>query len=249
MTDPASELFRAQRVLCVQPHYDDNDIGAGGTLAALAAAGATLEYLTVTDDLLGVLDPELSDADARHNLKAEQQKAGREIGVQRQHWFGYPDAGRYDEYELRSRIIQHIRASSPDYLFSVDPWLPNEAHRDHTRVGRAVAEASLLYGLPRLKTRPEIDEAYLPHRLLGVVFYMTRDPNIVIDITTTRETKHRALDAYRMQFTDDSLAQLHRRLDSMERYWARNDAFSHGEALKLLRTDQLHVGIAPDGSE
>jgi LmbE family N-acetylglucosaminyl deacetylase len=30
---PTPDVFSARRVLCVQPHYDDNDIGAGGTLA------------------------------------------------------------------------------------------------------------------------------------------------------------------------------------------------------------------------
>ena len=69
------EVREAARVLAVQPHYDDNDIGAGGTLAALREAGAELSYLTVTDDLLGVLDPELSDTEARRRLRAEQEEA------------------------------------------------------------------------------------------------------------------------------------------------------------------------------
>jgi hypothetical protein len=33
MLIPIPDLLRARRLLCVQPHYDDNDIGAGGTLA------------------------------------------------------------------------------------------------------------------------------------------------------------------------------------------------------------------------
>ena len=33
------EILRGERVLCVQPHYDDNDIAAGGTFALLADAG------------------------------------------------------------------------------------------------------------------------------------------------------------------------------------------------------------------
>ena len=37
-----SEILQAERVLCVQPHYDDNDIAAGGTFALLADAGRDL---------------------------------------------------------------------------------------------------------------------------------------------------------------------------------------------------------------
>ena len=28
---PRPNIFDAKRILCIQPHYDDNDIGAGGT--------------------------------------------------------------------------------------------------------------------------------------------------------------------------------------------------------------------------
>ncbi len=39
MLIPIPDLSSARRLLCIQPHYDDNDIAAGGTIAALAAAG------------------------------------------------------------------------------------------------------------------------------------------------------------------------------------------------------------------
>ena len=45
-----AELFKARTVLAIQPHYDDNDLGAGGTLAALSRGGSRIIYLTVTDD-------------------------------------------------------------------------------------------------------------------------------------------------------------------------------------------------------
>ena len=50
------DIMKAKRVLAVQPHYDDNDISCGGMLAALAANGAELYYLTMSDDLVGVID-------------------------------------------------------------------------------------------------------------------------------------------------------------------------------------------------
>ena len=53
------DVSTARRPLCVQPHYDDNDLGAGGTIASLAARGAEVAYLTATDDLVGVKDASL----------------------------------------------------------------------------------------------------------------------------------------------------------------------------------------------
>ena len=58
---PTPDIFSAKRILCIQPHYDDNDIAAAGTLALLQQNGAELFYLTATDDLMGVVDHSLSD--------------------------------------------------------------------------------------------------------------------------------------------------------------------------------------------
>jgi LmbE family N-acetylglucosaminyl deacetylase len=246
VSDPIDSLLAAKRVLCVQPHYDDNDLGAGGTLAALADAGAEIHYLTVTDDLMGVLDPGLSDEDARAQLLREQEEAGRTIGVHALHSLDLPDAGEWDYVALRRAVILHIRRLRADCVFTVDPWLPHEAHRDHTRVGHAVAEAAILYGLPRIRTTPEVDGGYTGHDLRAAVFYFTIEPNSVFDIGQTRERKHRALDAYRAQFTPRDLGNLHRGLDAMEERWAADEPFSHGEALKILHPGRLHVGLVPD---
>ena len=245
MAIPVPNLREAKRILAIQPHYDDNDIGAGGALAALAGGGAEVDYLTVTDDLVGVLDATLSDEEATARLRSEQESAGTEIGVKRQYWLGFPDAGDYDHHTLRREIIRHIRMLRPDFLFSVDPWLPYEAHGDHLKTGRAVTEAALLYGFPRLATDPEVDRDYQSHTLLGIALYFTLKPNQIFDISEFRERKHRAIDAYRAQFTPESIEQLHRGLDFMERAWAEGKAFSHGEALKLLSPAQLHCGLLP----
>jgi LmbE family N-acetylglucosaminyl deacetylase len=245
MAIPVPDVWEAKRILAIQPHYDDNDIAAGGSLAALAAAGVEVDYLTVTDDLVGVHDATLSAEEATVRLRSEQERAGAEVGVRAQYWLGFPDAGDYDHHTLRREIIRYIRMLRPDFLFSVDPWLPYESHGDHLKTGRAVTEAALLYGFPRLATDPEIDRGYQHHTLIGVVLYFTLRPNRIFDISGFRERKHRAIDAYRAQLTPESLEQLHRGLDWKERDWAQGKAFSHGEALKVLSPAQLHCGLLP----
>ena len=237
------DLSGARRLLCIQPHYDDNDLGAGGTIAALAQDGAEVHYLTVTDDLLGVLDPTQSDAEATEQLRREQHEAGAHVGVSSQEWLGFPDAGDWDYFAVRRGIIKHIRRVHPDVLFTVDPWLPYEAHQDHVRVGRAVAEASFLYSLKRLAVDPKVDRDYEPTPIEAVVFYFTTDANLVYDIGPSRESKHRAIDAYRAQFTADQLELLHLGLEAKEKEWAADMAFSHGEALKVMAPGAFHVGV------
>ncbi len=248
MLIPIPDLRSARRVLAVQPHYDDNDIGAGGTLAALHEAGAEISYLTVTDDLVGVRDQTLSAADARALLKSEQEKAGAEIGVSAQYWLELPDAGEYDYFDVRRGVIRHLRMLRPDFVLSVDPWMPNEAHRDHVVTGRAVAEACLLFSHRRLSSGdPQLDESFEPHALAGVGFYFTARPNTIFDISAVREKKHRALDAYQAQFSEQGLAVLHAGLTHKEKTWAENESFSHGEAFKVLATAHMHVN--PDAEE
>lgn len=236
------DLYQAKKVLCVQPHYDDNDIAAGGTIAALHDGGAMIIYLTVTDDLVGVIDPSLPDEVAAARLKNEQEEAGAIIGVSEQYWLGYPDAGQYDYYKLRQHIIKYIRLLRPDFVFTVDPWLPYEAHQDHIRTGLAVAEAVYLQGFVRLPSDSEVDRNYEPYDITGIAFYDTHRPNVIFDISEHRKRKHRAVDVYRTQFSSEDMARLHDHLDSLEREWAKGRDFSHAETLKVLTPRQLHGG-------
>ncbi len=237
------DLFTAKRILAVQPHYDDNDIAAGGALAALEANGAEMFYLTVTDDFVGVIDQSLSDEQMTAQLRAEQDQAGAVIGVTGQYWLGYPDAGKYDYFDVRRDIVKHIRLLRPDFIFTCDPWLPYEAHNDHILTGRAAAEAATLFSLIRLKTDLEVDENFAanPFELTGIAFYATAYPNTVVDISATYEKKHQALDMYKAQFSEEDLARLHFYLSYKEQEWAKDGDFSHGEPLKVLRPFHLHV--------
>lgn len=237
------DLGQAKRILCIQPHYDDNDIGAGGTLAALHDAGAEIFYLTITDDLVGVIDLALPDQSASAKLKREQAQAGEIIGVSWHSWLGYPDAGKYDYYEMRNRIIRHVRLLRPDYIFTCDPWLTYEAHRDHVNTGLAAAEASYLHAMPRLKLDEEVDRDYTPYQVAGIAFYFTSAPNATVDITDTHQRKHRALDCYQTQFSAAEMAGLHQELEILERGLAQGTGFEFGEPLKVLRTGQLHVSL------
>jgi len=247
MLIPIPDLLRARRLLCVQPHYDDNDIGAGGTIARLAEAGAEVHYLTVTDDVVGVLDRELSDAEARRRLAAEQERAGRELGVRGQHRLDYPDAGEWSAFALRREVVRQLRSLRPDWVLTVDPWLPYEAHQDHVRTGQAVTEACLLFGLPRFASGdPALDASFEPFRLRGVALYFSAAPNAFVDISATRARKHRALDAYVSQFDAQGFALLHGALEYKERAWAKDRGFEYGEAFKVLAPGHLHVNLDAD---
>ncbi len=236
------DLFDAKKVLAIRPHYDDNDIAAGGSLAAMAGRGAELIYLTVTDDLVGVVDQHQPDHLKAASLKDDQKRAGEIIGVQKQIWLGYPDAGDFDYFDLRRDLIHHIRVERPDFIVTVDPWMPYEAHNDHLLTGRAAAEAAILYSFTRLATEPEVDAAFdaNPFDLLGIAFYHTAYPNTILDISETYERKHQAVAQYHAQFTPADMENLLAFLDYKEQECAQDKPFQYGEPLKVLKTLHLH---------
>ena len=238
--DLAAALHSARRPLLVQPHYDDNDIGASGTVRRWVLAGAEVTYVTVTDDVAGLLDPHLPDDAARVVLRAEQDRAGAVLGVARQVRLGWPDAGGLEHIALRDQVIDLIRDIQPDLVCTVDPWLPDEAHQDHVRTGLAVAEAALLAGLPRVR-RSSSNRAW---SVSHVALYDTADPNVVVDTSTVQTERHAVLDCYTAQFSPDDLAALHTGLDRYERALAVAHALdgTHGEGWRVRPMAALHIG-------
>jgi hypothetical protein len=105
----------------------------------------------------------------------------------------------------------------------------------------------MFHGMARFKTRPEVDEGYVPLEIRGLCLYFTLDPNFIFDIEKTRERKHGAMDAYQAQISGQALANLHRGIEHVERQWGEASGCAYGEPFRLLRPGQLHVGIARPG--
>ena len=241
---PIPDLFSAKRILCIQPHYDDNDIAVAGILTQLAKKGAELFYLTATDDLMGVVDVTLSDEDAANALKRDQFAAGKIVGVKEQYWLGYPDAGEYNYFDLRRDFLKYIRMIKPDFVFAPDAWLTYEGHRDHIQTGLAAAEAVMFAGLTKIASSdPDVDAAYEPHLINGIVLYYTREPNIIADISSTWDEKIAAVRCYEAQFDPQGMDQLIMALDAKSQQVAQGKSFARGEPLKVLHTSALHCGF------
>jgi len=241
---PLPDIFSAKRILCIQPHYDDNDIGAAGILTQLAKNGAKLFYLTATDDLMGVVDTSLSVEEAAKALKRDQFAAGRIVGVREQSWCGYPDAGEYSYFDLRRDFLKYIRLIKPDFVFAPDAWLTYEAHHDHIQSGLAAAEAVMFAGLTKLASSdPAVDAAYEKDTIQGIALYYTREPNYIADITSTWEEKIAAVRCYQAQFDPEGMEQLVFALDVKSQQVAQGGSFGRGEPLKLLHPSALHCGF------
>jgi LmbE family N-acetylglucosaminyl deacetylase len=125
-------------VVIVAAHPDDEVLGVGGTMAMLAAAGARLRLIAVTDGEAshpGADPATIARTRARESAAALQVLGVPEIEVNRLH---LPDAGlAAREDELAARLSEHCAGFS----ICLAPW-DADAHADHEATGRAARRAA-----------------------------------------------------------------------------------------------------------
>ena len=147
------EIRNAKKALCIQPHPDDIEIGMGGAVAALAAEGCSITYLTVTNGDLGDSTGKLDFSEIAALRRKETIAAGKVLGVSDFLFYDLPDGSLSDIPSLAGRISETIRNLRPDVIFCPDPWAQYEAHNDHIVTGRAAAQAFISSSLSRYPER------------------------------------------------------------------------------------------------
>lgn len=176
----------ARRVLVVVPHPDDEAIGAGGLLALLAARGATVDALLVTDGE-ATIGSGLPAREVGRRRRAEFLRSVAHLGVRPYATLGLPDGA---VTEVRDALVGHVHDALVDLVpdLVVAPW-PLEAHSDHRATAGATAEAMRVADWTGgATTRPDLwtFEAHTP----------IPQPSHVIDITDHVAAKRAALDEH-----------------------------------------------------
>ena len=233
------DILKAHRILCIQPHPDDNDIGMGGTIAALAQNGCDVHSLTVTNGDLGLLTPTLTHEQLATLRKQEAITAGKLIGVSAFHFFDEPDGSLNDIPALAGKIAELIRTIQPDVVFCPDPWALYEAHQDHVITGRAAAQAVISCSLVAYP-RGTVTKPWQP---MAMGLYFTQTPNTVIDISKTFEVKFEAMAAHQTQMNDELLAMYRVYFTMQGQKLANAKGFTLGEGLRVLSPMHLHCFV------
>lgn len=233
----APKLSHIRRALFIQPHPDDNQIGAGGLIARLIGQGAEVWELTVMDDHL-VCPPE--QICQGHTLRQREALAAQaELGMKNAGFLGFADKTEAGVEEISAAILPVIRKLRPDAVFSVDPTLENECHRDHIKTGWAVRYAVMDAAWEGCM--PELQPWETP--ILGQ--YYTDKPNTVVDIQEYWGRKLRAVRCHGSQVSEPLLLALRKQAE----YFGKADGRKLGEAVKLLSFLQLHCFNLPVGKQ
>ncbi|MCL6603210.1 MAG: PIG-L family deacetylase [Paenibacillus sp.] len=233
------DILNCKKILCIQPHPDDNEIGMGGIISSYADKGCEIHYLTVTNGDLGSLDENLSHEEIAAIRTKELEQAGRFLGASSFHSLNYGDGTLENIPRLAGEIAEIIRSVKPEAIFCPDPWLMYEAHYDHIVTGKAAAHAFMSSSLPRYP-KGTLTQPWQP---IAIGFYFTANPNLVVDTTDAYDKKFRAIDLHRSQFNEETLAMYRVYFKEKGRQLAEGKDFEIGEGLKVLAPVHLHCFV------
>ncbi len=135
-----TEATETRRALVIGAHPDDNEFGAGGTIAKLTSQGWDVTFIIATNGNKGSHDSDMSSYRLSETREGEQRAAAAVLGVQRVLFLRNNDGELEPTPALRSEIALYIRHFKPHAIFTHDPWKHYMLHPDHRAVGFAVIE-------------------------------------------------------------------------------------------------------------
>ena len=134
-----AELAGVDSAVIVAAHPDDEVLGAGGLIAALAASGARLRLVAVTDGE-GSHRGRADRATLARRRTAETAAALRALGAETTDVIrlGLPDTGLADREDELTAVLGRLIAG---FDLCLAPW-DRDMHPDHEAAGRAARRAA-----------------------------------------------------------------------------------------------------------
>lgn len=192
-----------KRVLVINAHPDDQDFGAGGTIASWTSKGIKVSYVVCTNGDQGGVDPSVDRATMPAIRQAEQRAAGAALGVEEITFLNYVDGSLAPTLELRKKLVREIRRHRPDRLLIQSPernWqrIPS-SHPDHMAAGEAAIQAVYPDAGNPFAFTDLISEGFEPWTVEETWVMGHHQPNHHVDITDFFTAKIAAIKAHESQ--------------------------------------------------
>ena len=222
-------------LLVVAAHPDDAEISVGGTLLAHLAAGKAVGVLDLTD---GEPTPHGDPA----TRAAETAAATETLGLTWRHNLGLKNRHLADDHAARAALAAVFRLTRPKVVLR---HAPTDAHPDHVRASRLVADARFWAKLSKTDApgQPMSDagglpgDPFFPPRLYHYWSVHLREvpaPAFCVDVSAHFERKLAAVRCYRSQVVtgrDDAFPGLFDDLETRGRYWGWATHCAYAEPL------------------
>jgi LmbE family N-acetylglucosaminyl deacetylase/glycosyltransferase involved in cell wall biosynthesis len=211
-----TERVRAASALVLAPHHDDEVLGCGGLAAQLAAAGAAVRVLFLTDSGGGA--EAVADRDAyRRRRREESTRVCEILGLAGCDHLDLPDGALEHHLDAAVEGIRRaILTQRPELLLAPSPL---EVSRDHR-----AAFAALHRLLHPLRDGHPDQEPLRGARILLYEVNQPAYPDLLVDVGPEREMLERAMAAYASQ-------------EERHPYW------NAGLGLRRFRTLSLPPGV------
>ncbi len=202
--------FRDKKIVLVGAHPDDNDFGAGATVAKATRQGAEVEYLIATTGQRGSSDETMTAEKLSTIRKKEQEAAAEVLGVRAVHFLEYVDGELVPDLRLKKQIVTCLRKFRPDFVFTMDPsffYYKNAGfvnHSDHRAIGEATLDACYPLARDLLSFPEDIKAGLKPHKVKEIFLhsFVPENANFYVDVTATFDTKIKALSLHKSQVGD-----------------------------------------------
>jgi LmbE family N-acetylglucosaminyl deacetylase len=202
--------FAGMTVLVVGAHPDDNDFGAGATVAKAAREGAAVIYLVATTGQRGSSDETMTPERLSDTRKKEQVEAAGVLGVREVHFLDYVDGELVPDIRLKEQVVISIRRFRPDIVFTMDPSVfyfkdfGMVNHSDHRAIGEATLDACYPLARDRLSFPRHVEAGLNPHKVKELLLhsFLPENANFYVNVTDTFAVKIKALSLHRSQVGD-----------------------------------------------
>jgi len=138
--DPAEGPMR---IMVIGAHPDDPDFHCGATAALLAAKGARVVFVSLTNGDKG--HHTMSSADLAKRRLGETQAAAKAYGVEKYVVLEHHDCELVADLETRQELTRLVRAFGPHVIFTHRTC---DYHTDHRATGQLVMDMTYLLGVP-----------------------------------------------------------------------------------------------------
>jgi len=187
--------------LVVAAHPDDADFAISGSVARLTREGNTVHYLVLTSGDAGTEDTSISREELAALREAEQDAAGRVLGLSSTAYLRLPDGELEPSLAVRKEVVRHIRRVRADVVLCQDPRMlvSDDSvyvnHPDHRAAGQVAIDAAFP-GAGNPGAYRDLTAAGFPsYKVTEIWLYMTNADrvNYWMDISQTFDQKMQAL--------------------------------------------------------
>jgi LmbE family N-acetylglucosaminyl deacetylase len=216
-------------VLVVAAHPDDEVLGAGGTIAALARSGHAVHILILGE---GATSRASGHADDVAALQAASVEASSILGAAGVRHGGLPD-NRFDSVDLLD-VVQLIESeiglTEPDVVLSQHG---GDVNVDHERTFRAVLAATRPVPGSRIRSVLSFEVASSTEWAFGSLA-PAFTPNVFWDISDTLPTKLDALRAYALELRPFPHPRSEESVTAQAQRWGTGIGVAAAEAFRLV---------------